>query len=358
MAALNVASVSDALQKIFDTRIVNTLNRSATLLRVLPTRPAEGQNIQWDARVGPVVSSGSGYALADGANAATANSTTTIPAVLQYCTMAETFGITGRAAAIAAASGRPDALANLFENELMDAVQRVTKGISLEMFSAPGTGDRITGMLGSGLAVDDRGTYAGIDRSTYTTWKSTRNHNSGTARDVSLKLLRTVVRDISIASGTRPNLIVVSPVQFDKIGELFDDRRRYGQDVREVRIGERMISLDGGFQALSFDNIPIVPDIDCPAGKAVFLNTAFVGFRQLNGASQQRIYQILAETGLAGKPQENRLGQIEDGAVPLTAQIVPLAVNGDTYNFQVKLYLQFQNRNPVTCGVLEDLTTT
>lgn len=347
MTTVNLAAVASALQAEFEPDITSQINRSGPLLRLLQTRPYRGQNITWDVRVGSA-SAGSSAAIAEGTDVSTFNADTKVPAVLQYATMHEAFEVTGLALAAAANSSQPAALVDLFSEELTSAAERLGKAIAEEIYGGTGASNRMTGLgTSSGLALGTAGTYAGLARGTYSQWASNVLSNGGTARALTLALMRQAMREAFIDCGERPDVIVCDPVQFDKYGALFDAQRQYVYDVRTM---SGTIKLDGNYRALEFDGRMIVEDINCPSGKMLFLNS-----RKVHLATLPPVNPMGSQSSNAAVP-----AVVEGMSAPTNIQvkIQPLAVLGDKYRFGLFAYVQPVVRAPNSCAVLEDLLTT
>ena len=109
-----------------------------------------------------------------------------------------------------------------------------------------------------------------VDSSTYTSWSSTINSNSGTNRAATDTLFEKVIDDIDIESGKSPNLCVTTK----------GVRRNYAAQLKSMkRFNDgASLTLKGGFKALTIDcgdvSLPLVADRDCPANLAYLLNTS------------------------------------------------------------------------------------
>jgi len=347
MATMDFTAVNPVLATLFENLIVTNINRNIVLAQLLQVSPGQGKNIQWVARVGTAVPAGA--VIADGADVSTYNSDTKLAAVLQFGTYHDAFSITGKARAAAAAARNPDELADLLAEELMESVTRLAIAVAKDLYTGTGATNNINGLLsasGAAPGIGATGTYAGIDRSTYTQWQATVMSNGGTPRAQTLALLREMRRRIYVASGQKPDLIITDPIQHEKYGNLIDPQRRYIQDMF---LRGQKITLDGGYQVLEFDGIPIVEDAQHPSGKMTFLNTRHVSLKQLpslNGPNTR------ANMPLQGMPGEEQFG---DARIPLSARLDLLAQTGDAMKFQLICYPQVQVKSPFTCGVLEDL---
>lgn len=343
MADVNFAAIASALATLFEDRITSQINRSTVLMQLCPVGNGQGKNLSWNARFGSAV----GAPIADGADVSVFNNDEKVPANLEYGTYSEAFAVTGKALAAAAATGNPAELENLFEDELGDAIERLAKGIGLHVWTGDGSTDQIHGLLAAPGAITDTGVYAGIDRAVRSAWAGNVDANAGTPRALTVALMRAMRTEIYEASGLGVDLIVTTPQLHDKYGELLEDKRRSFEDV--VLRG-RKITLDAGYNALRFDDIPVVKDVDCPEGTMVFLNTRLMKIAQLPDGSSA-VNGGRGEVGLRGTEEE----QFGEPMGKLTARINPLGPRGDKFAFQLINYPQLQVKRPNAFGVIEDL---
>lgn len=65
------------------------------------------------------------------------------------------------------------------------------------------------------------------------------------------------------AAGGKCSLILCDFTQWRAYGDTFHGARNWEGNVKK---------LDGGFDSLSFNGIPVVPDVDCPSGMMYFLD--------------------------------------------------------------------------------------
>jgi hypothetical protein len=344
MAAVSQSDIAATLAIIFEDQIVSQINRATVLLQVLPVGDGTtGQNIKWSARFGTAT----GGARAEGADVVTLNNDAKVPATLEYGTYDDAFGVTGKAMAAARAARNPADLANLFVEELGDCVERLAKGIAVDLYTGTGATDHIMGLVATAGGILNTGTYAGIDRAIRTQWQGTIMSNGGIGRALTFDLMREMRRRIYNASGLKPDLIVTTPELHEKYGKLFGQQRRY---VQEVTLRGQTIKLDGGYQMLEFDGIPVLEDVDCPTGYMLFLNTRYVRVLQLpDGVNEAN--QSMGMIGLAGSEEE----QLGMPSRKLRARINALGRAGDLYKFQLICYPQLQVKRPNSCGAIKDL---
>ena len=348
MATTDLAAIASSLATIFEDRITSQINRATVLLQTLPVGPGEGKNLAWTVRFG----TGVGGVRADGADLEAAHflTDTKVPAQLDYGTYDSPFAMTGKALAGALATGNPADLENLFAEEMMEAVERLAKGISGALFTGDGSTDTIHGFYGASGPLDTTGTYAGVNRSTYSQWASNEYANGGVDRALTFDLMRDVVEGVYTASGENTDLIVTTPALWTKFGKLFGDNRRYTQDIT---LRGQKITLAGGFQALEFDGVPVVRDVDAPAGTMAFLSTRHLKVCQMPDAVTA-VNQSMGMTGIKGSPEAD----FGEGTGKLTARINPLGRTGDSYKFQLINYPQLKCRKPNAQASLIDLDAT
>jgi hypothetical protein len=347
----SATSISDILATLYRDKIISQIQRACVLPQLLPVRPGTGKNIAWDV----AFTNASGYTnggVADGATISTQNSDVKVPAVLQYTSYVESFGVGGRAQAAAMATGNPMALVNLLGYEAMEATRRLASKLSVDFYTGTGASNQLQGLYsttGSTYgALIATGTYAGVSRSDYSEWACNVEAGSSINRELDFNIMREMRRLIYAASGEKPDLVITDTIQFAKFGRLFGPNVRYNKDVY-IR-GEK-VTLEGGYTALDFDGIPVIEDVNHPAGKMSFLNTNHCYISQLPYAPE------MADGGgdmmLAGSPEE----QFGEGNIKLSAKIIPLARSGDYKNFELVTYPQIVVDRPNTCGSLTYLAS-
>lgn len=348
MATVDLASISSALATIFEDSIASQFNRSVVLPQLLPFQPGAGKQLTWDVEFGDGLAADS--SIADGADVSAYNNDTIVVASLPWATYSEAFGVTGKAVSAAAAQGNPSELAALFAEKIDRAVTRLCKNLAKDMYTGAAGGNKMVGLTATAGGLKAAGTYAGIDRAVKTEWAGNELANGGTPRANSLTLMRDMRKAIYTTCGEMPDLIVCDATQHEAYGNLLATNRRYMEDVT---LRGRKVTLDGGYKALDFDGIPVIADVNCPAGVMVFMNTKYIRVRQLPDA----VSSVPGASGggiirLHGTAEE-QLGQT---ATSLTARINPLAVTGDAFKFQLVMYPQVQVRRPNACGILGDLS--
>jgi len=346
MAARDFSSIDSALATIFENEVASQINRAVVSFQVIPSIPADGKNVSWDAKFGTATPTTA--PIGDGTAVTVFNADTKVPATLQYTTYHDAFTVTGRAAAASAAAGNPSQLSNLFRDELTDSVNRLSSALGHDFYLGTGASNQIMGLMDSTAGgIIDSGTYANISRSSQTQWKG--NVVDAASSSLSFTLIRDLIRKIYVACGRKPDLFVCDPTQHEKLGLLYGAQRRY---VDQVRIQGQTIKLDGGYNLLEIDGNPVVEDVQCPSGVFAGLNTREVRWRYLPQPSPEQMQGSMGEVGLQGTPEM----QFGVGAVKLMGRLKRLADTGDAANFQLIVYPQVQVRSPNTCGQIINLT--
>jgi len=346
MGDVNLAAIADALATIFEDQITSQINRSTVLMQLLATGPGEGKQLAWTNRFGTAV----GGARGEGADVVTFNNDDKIPATLQYGTYDDAFAMTGKVIAAAMNTRNPQELEDLFQDEMGDCIERLAKGVNQDVWTGSGAANFITGLFSTSGPMDTTGTYAGIDRATYPQWASNELANGGTPRALTFALMRAALDAKFTASGESTDLIVTTPALYTKFGNLFGDNRRY---QTEVTVRGQRITLQGGYNALEFDGIPVVRDVDCPAGTMAFLSTRHIKVCQMPDEVTD-VNESKGEHELEGSPEMD----FGAGRTGLTARLNPLGRSGDKYKFQAILYPELKVRRPNAQASVIDLDPT
>jgi len=345
MATVNTAAIAASLNKKFEPMLASQINRSTPVFQVLPVKRATTPIIQWVATFGTAAPTTA--AIAEGAAVTTFNSDAKVPASLDYTTYHDAFGVTGLAMAKAAVAGNPEQLANLFREEMEESLPRLAMAVAADIYSGPGTGNRLLGLAATAGGLRAAGTYAGIDRAVQTQWAGNELANGGILRPLSIGLMRRMRTNIYNASGKKPDFILCTPEVHEVYGLLLGDKRRYLEDVT---IRGRKVVLDGGYQVLEFDGIPVIEDVSAPDNSMIFGNSRHVDVFQLPSLSDA-VNRSSGDVSLKGTDEE----QFGETNTKLTARVQPLKVSGDLYEFANYVYPQVRVHRPNATGFLADI---
>lgn len=144
------------------------------------------------------------------------------------------------------------------------------KDLFAQLIFKDGTGNGGKDILGLKAAVDDGtavATYGGINRSTYTWWKS---QYDGAAAALSTAKMQAMFLKCSRGGvENKPDFIVTDLNQFQKYLALVDGKTTIQQPLGKV--GQEFANL--GFTQVSFMGVPVVYDEYCPANTMYMLNS-------------------------------------------------------------------------------------
>jgi len=150
---------------------------------------------------------------------------------------------------------------NLLEAKIMQAEESMREGFN-EMFFSDGTGNSGKDWNGLGNLVEASGTVGGIDRSSYSWWRS---YEDNTATALTLAQMSTAYNSVSVGND-HPDMVLTTQTLFEKYEALLQPQLRY-TDTK---------TADAGFQNLLFKAGPVVYDVHCPAGVMFFLNSKYL----------------------------------------------------------------------------------
>ena len=118
----------------------------------------------------------------------------------------------------------------------------------------------------------DNNTIGGIDRTTAEWFRPNILHNSGTPRALSLDLMQQAEDAADIAASGRPSLLITShAVRREYLG-LLEDIRRFVNTQR----------LDGGWEAVMYNDKPLVVDPDCQEDRIYFIDESTFAIGQMS----------------------------------------------------------------------------
>lgn len=159
-----------------------------------------------------------------------------------------------------------------------------------------GSGETIDPLTGLRAIVAQNRTYGGINSDTAgqewwdaqlydcaTTPTSTEIVTSSDA-DYLPTIFRTMILDCTDGSD-RPTVIVTTKLVWERLAFIAQNVERF--EKRSIGVGRRnpATKANMGFTAIMFDDVPVLWDVDCPAGYAYFLNEDYLDMRTLAGAS-------------------------------------------------------------------------
>lgn len=164
---------------------------------------------------------------------------------------------------IKASQSNEGAFVKAMNFEMERLLTDMRKAISVQLWG-DGTGSSGNDMMGIKGTIDDGtavATLQGLLRSTYTWFKSQKDGNSGVDRPLTLPLIQKVLSLCEKADG-KISLMLTT----------YDLRDTYASLVVADKRFVNTLNLDGGWKALEYNGIPIVPDVDAIAKHIYYLD--------------------------------------------------------------------------------------
>lgn len=156
-------------------------------------------------------------------------------------------------------------IVDLLEAKITQAKLTISANLNESIFT--GTGNEARKRIVGLQTLVDTGTVGGIAGATYADWRS---YKEATATALTIAMIKTARNTINQGKGGSPvKIIVTNQTLFEKYESLLTPTYQMDPLVRSKE-AERL--GDVGFTALSYAGIPMVFDLDCPAGEMYFLN--------------------------------------------------------------------------------------
>lgn len=350
MADTTFSAISPALEQRIRAEVKKQYNRSSVTANLLPKQAGMGKNLAWDVSVG----TSTGQVFDDGQIVSTFNADTKLLATLPWCEYGDTFKITGRAEDVAQFSETE--LGRTFVFETMQARERTADRVNRAVWQDTGTvgPQTIFGInMGSGGPLDATGTYAGIDRASFTQWQGITMANGGIPRSLSLSLIEYGLELVFTASGKNPTWGITTPNLWRLLCELANDNRRINQDVN-VR-GE-LLNIAHGFNSVEINGINVFKDISVPRGCIAFFNEQTVAIEYLPTApSRIARGKIVATVPVAGLPQEQLMTGAPISGGPLICNMIALPSPGNFESWMLDCTIQLKFDQPNANLLIKDL---
>lgn len=260
----------EALNKVFEDRVALTSLRAFPLLRTLNEqgrmKTKTDTNINWDVEVGLGQAAIESVAV-DGADTSTGD---TVPANLrigQY-RIKHQFSVS-RVDLAEVATRAPQDLADLFGTYIDRGLITILRTLNGLLFTGDGTATS-GNVIGLGKVVDNTISYAGVNPTTYPTWKALSIDNAGTGRSLTKNLLLSFDEAVK-TNETMYNMIVCHPSTATKYNQLFD---ALGGGAVLAGLytdanGVKNVELGHGYR--TYNGVPIMEDPMCQPGVMYFM---------------------------------------------------------------------------------------
>jgi len=236
----DTTTLAELIVQLYKKPWVEALFTNTFLLTRIQQKQGVGEGVRWPVRYAGNTSAGS---YAEGDTGAGAGNQGFKKAFLTWKLNKVEVEVSGLAQAVGENGGM---IVPALRTELDLGLSDVRGNINTQLMS-DGTGNSGKDITGLYAAIADTGTYAGLDRGTYTWWKSYVNANGGTPRNLSEELVRTVKSTVE-ARGGRVTAIYAGSTQW----------YRYGDLLRAERRQQNPTTLTGGYQALDFEGVPLI----------------------------------------------------------------------------------------------------
>ncbi len=318
--------------------IVRQINRSTTFLKMVKIVAGEGKNVAWATEGGGAL----GASYSDGAEITEFSRDVQDSAIMTWGLYMSQFHVSQLSMDAAATTNTPAGNMALWARNMQNAAAKLAAVINVACYTGAGT----SGLLGGlDLAVADAtSTYATINRTTSgNAYFRPIVIDPGSSTAPTMALLRDDIRQIYESCGENPDLALVNPAGFNKVGSLFDNTRRQVSDV--VSVARGLIKLDFGFAALEVDGTMFMKDKDATAGSLYYLNTNHVEL------------QYLPSVHMSGLPQGETVADDGFGPVPLGMTYEMLAKTSTGEKAIVRASVQIKVDRPNTCGTRLHLNT-
>ncbi len=232
-------------------------------------------------------------------------------------------GLDGLQEAIASAGGIQN-ITDLMLAEVQGAVEDLLDEINTQLLS-DGTGNSNADIDGIQFQVADDNTWGGLARGSYSWLQSYVLDNSGTDRDLTLALLRSMGDTLDNTRKSKWDAIFTSKTVYNAYEDLFGDKKRI--DMVETKAGDLVQ------RRLAYDNRPIyaIPGYD----------TNRMDFVERKNLSIQYLPQTARDT----------LNRVTTGIF----KVEPVSVVSDDSAFNIIAYLNLVATNPWKCGSLQDV---
>jgi len=326
--AATLTTLAELIVKLYAGPWVDALTKETFLFTRLAERgnvkTGKGNGIRWPARYAGNAQVGS---YGDGDAAGGAGNQAAKEAFLAWKFNKAEISITGPSLAVGAAGGMVvDPLRFELDNGLLDMRDAINTQIMTD-----GSGNSAKDITGLLAALADSGTYAALDRSSYTWWKAYVSANGGTPRALTEALMRTVKKTVEARGGV-VTAIYAGADQWYAYGDLLRAERRQ-QDPR---------TLTGGYQALDFEGTPLIKVPAYPTGRMDFVDERLIEYHMLPVTSENTV--IASLRNVVAVPGVPGFG------------ILVLGATKDAADFWIIHYSQLVVRNPYRMGVLKDLS--
>lgn len=277
-----IDSIPALINEIFDPIFAEVLQRNTFMLSRFGVKGSTAERLKWRVHTSGNNSRGS-YGELD--NLGTAGQQGYITAELPWKLNKILVEVSGLAQAISAGEGF---VVDLLQNELEEALPDLQEEINTQLLG-DGTGNSSKDITGITACIDDGtdvATYAGINRGTQPLLASYRNDNAGGGnRALTMAMMRDVKRTVEdFPRKGRVSAIYCGTALWDTYGVLLkgtnDNNRMFNDNIQ---------ILAGGYQALSFEGVPVINVPGYPANRMDFVDERWFTYYILRNFTTEKL---------------------------------------------------------------------
>jgi hypothetical protein len=350
MADTTFSAISPALEQRIRREVVKQYNRSSVTTDLIPKQAGMGKNLAWDVSVG----TSTGQVFDDGQVVSTFNADTELLATMPWCEYGDAFKITGLAEDAAAFSETQLGATWMFK--MMQSRERAAQKVNTDVWSGLGTPSPQTlfGInMGANGPLDSTGTYANINRGTFTQWQGITLANGGIPRSLSLSLIEYGFELVFNASGKIPSWGITTSNIWRLLCELANDQRRI---LQQVTVRGETLNISMGFNAVEINGIPVFKDIAVPTGILAFFSEDSIAMEYLPTATSRMARgKIMATVPVAGLPQEQVMTGAPQQGGPLVANVISLPSPGNFESWMLDAVIQLKIMRPNAHLLIKDI---
>jgi len=348
MAAEVLSNISSALATTFAPEITRTWNRTAVIAQNIKVVSGGGQGggkqVAWDVEM----DGASAAAFAEGSpiGAGELDFDPVVPATLPWGLYRAAFQLSNLEINAAAANmGNARALEDIVGERYMGKTAKLLSQINADIFSGTGTdGSGNPNIVGLNTALAATGSYAGINKATYSTWAGNVLGNGGVARPITMAVLAAGESLLFSASGFDPDFLMATTNTHATYESLFEATRR------TVDSGQGPIpSYQGSTGRLYWRGKPVIRDRQNTAGSLYMLNSEELELRVLP-------FQGAADGVMQVARQAESSNGKDTSGTGISVHCYPLGRVGSGIAFVVEIYIQLRVKRPNAHLMITDIT--
>ena len=264
MAGANLTNLAELIREQFRTPFTDGMQRNTFVYAFFPTKKVEGKQREWEVHY-----AGNTGALSytESGDIPTAGNQSYKKATAPFKLVGVPVQVTGFVDAATKGGG---GFLQALTSETTEAIKDLKDAINTMQMSTSAPGNSGADITGFPYIISDTGTYAGLDRSTYTWFQSYVLDNSGTDRDLTLSLMQDQYRTLlSPARSSKVTHIFTSFKHYDDYGNLMADNRRFISPAKmDAGYGQK-------YDSMPFNGSPVIGVPGMADGAMYFINKDF-----------------------------------------------------------------------------------